>query len=189
MDEPTTVPEGTMKTAQKTNPSLYDTYNCRHLRFLLDLFTALNLTPYSFGQMTDNPLSTAQALRAQLKKDDMKISRAKTIVGMTGYRLRLSFKDETKMIQKVEDYTLTLPAELSENLTRKKEASPYENLDFLHEFLQRRRISRRQLAQRIEVSPGAVETWFRADDCAISYLYRIKNSYDVELVFDIQTKE
>lgn len=63
------------ETAVTTFPkNLYTVFGCRNLRFLLDFFMATGLTPNSFGKLTDNPRSTVQALRDQLKKDDMKVS-------------------------------------------------------------------------------------------------------------------
>lgn len=40
----------------------------------------------------------------------------------------------------------------------------------------------------IGVSPGAVEAWLHSDDIAISYLFRIKEVFHVNLVFVIMEK-
>lgn len=167
--------------------SLYVKYPCQNLRFLLDFFTATGLTPYSFGQKTDNPLSSAQALRVQLNKDDMKISRAKEIVGIAGYQLDIDLLEKDRPAMEELGYTLILPEDLQENLKR---GGPHRktknvNLAFLQDFLYRNRVSRRRMAEAIDQSAGCVETWFNSDDIAISYLFRIKEVYPVELIFTI----
>ena len=171
--------------------NLYATYGCWHLRFLLDFFTATGLTPYSYSKLTDNPTSTAQALRMQLKKDDMKLSRAKLIVSIVGYKLDVEFKDKTSAIAETPGYTIILPDHLRENLERGalKKESRNKNLTFLKEFLARNNISSRNLAQRIGMSAGAVETWFSTDDVAISYLYRIKDVFQAEIFFVVSKRD
>lgn len=171
--------------------NLYATYGCWHLRFLLDFFTATGLTPYSFSQRTDNPRSTAQALRMQLKKDDMKLSRAKQIVSIAGYKLDVEFNDKASATKETPGYSLILPDDLRENLERGvlKNGSQYENLTFLKKFLSRNNLSYRKLAQKIGMSAGAVETWFCIDDMAISYLYRIKDAFQSDITFIVSEED
>lgn len=171
--------------------NLYAAYGCWHLRFLLDFFTATGLTPYSYSKLTDNPTSTAQALRTQLKRDDMKVSRAKEIVSTAGYKLDIEFKDDICAVKETPGYTLRLPENLRENLERGglKKESQNKNLTFLKEFLSRNNISSRKLAQKIGMSAGAVETWFSTDDLAISYLYRIKDAFKVDISFIVSEKD
>lgn len=171
--------------------NLYATYGCWHLRFLLDFFTATGLTPYSFSQLTDNPRSAAQALRMQLKKDDMKLSRAKQIVSIAGYKLDVEFNDKASATKETPGYSLILPDDLRENLERGvlKNGSQYKNLTFLKKFLSRNNLSYRKLAQKIGMSVGAVETWFCIDDMAISYLYRIKDAFQADISFIVSEKE
>lgn len=189
MNEVTTLPEKSITTGSKELPSLYQTYNCRHLRFLLDLFTALGITPNSYGNLTDNPRSASQTLRYYLQNDDMKISKAKAIVDKTGFKLDFHFDagNHIHMIVQNPDYTLTLPEKLQLKLTNKE--NKYKNLGFLRDFMVQRNLSQRKLASIIEISPGAVETWFRMDDVYISYLYKIKEKMGTELHIDITEKE
>ncbi len=158
-------------------------YGCKNLKFLLDLFNATGLTPHSFAQMTSNPVSTATALRLQLNKDDMKVSKARAIVDTVGYTLDIRFTDKTPARDEDPSYIVRLPSGI------KKAENKYENLGFLMDFLKSHAVTQRGLADKIGVSPGAVFTWFKLDDIAISYLNRIKDAFDVNLEFSILTKE
>ncbi len=187
MNEVTTIPGGTITTGTKKElPSLYETYNCRHLRFILDLFTALGITPNSYGNLTANPRSSSQMLRYYLQHDDMKISKAKAVVEATGFKLDIHFDlgNHIHMIVQNPDYTLTLPEKLQVKLKNKEDK--YKNLGFLRDFMSQRNLSQRKLASIVEVSPGAVETWFRMDDVYISYLYKIKEKMNTDLHFEIK---
>ena len=171
-----------------SNYNLYAKYRCRYLRFLLDVFVATGHTPHTFSKMTDNPPSTASALRTQLNKDDMKASRAKEIVSVLGYQLTIDIKEKNPSSQSTPPYKLILPKSLQRNLERgylpKKDRN--KNLTFLHEFVSRCNISRRELSRRIGLSAGAIESWFRTDDIAISHLFKIEEAFDVEIVFALK---
>lgn len=158
-------------------------YGCRNLKFLLDLFDATGLTPHTFAQLTPNPASTATALRLQLNKDDMKVSKARAIVDTVGYTLDIRFTDKTPVQDEDPSYIVRLPSGI------KKTESKYENLGFLMDFLKSHAVTQRGLADKIGMSPGAVFTWFKLDDIAISYLNKIKDAFDVNLEFNILTKD
>ncbi|MBQ6578528.1 MAG: helix-turn-helix transcriptional regulator [Bacteroidales bacterium] len=157
---------------------------------MLDILSATGYTPHTFSLMTDNPHSTASTLRLQLNKDDMKVSRALQIVSTLGYKLTIDIKEKDPSYQENPGYKLILPKNLQRNLERGFLPKKYRNkcLTFLLEFLSRNNISQRELARRLELSPGAVETWFRNDDLAISHLFRIKDVFDIEIVFTIISK-
>ena len=163
--------------------TLMQHYGCRNLKFLLDLFDAVELTPHTFAQLTPNPASTATALRLQLNKDDMKVSKARSIVDTIGYTLDIRFTDKIPTPDEDPSYIVHLPTEI------KKHESKYENLGFLMDFLKTHGISQRGLAEKIGMSPGAVFTWFKLDDVAISYLNQIKDAFDVKLEFNILPKQ
>ena len=154
-------------------------YGCTHLKFLIDLFNALGLTPNSYAKMTDNPTSTAVGLRYQLNKDDMKVRKAKEIVASLGFELQIRFVDD-----KVQESDPSYMVKLPECLKQKKQ-SKYKDLAFLDEFMQERKISRRGLAEAISLSPGAVQTWFMLDNMSIKYLDKIKDAYNMKLEFSI----
>ncbi len=120
----------------------------------------------------------------------MKVSRAKQIVSTVGYKLDIEFNDKKNAVKEVLGYTLILPKKLQDNLEKGilKKEEQNKNLRFLKEFLSRNSISKRKLAKAIGMSAGAVETWFNTDDVAISYLYRIKEAYKVDISFIITEK-
>ena len=168
--------------------NVYATYpDVKRLRFILDVFHALQLTPNSYARLTPTPASTSSILRAQLNADDMKVSKAKEIFSNLGLLLGIEFVD--KEPPKETGYTITIPEEI---LRRKDELMQekynYENIGFLWKFMQERNLSKRQLSRDIGLTAGAVFTWFKSDDIAISHLYTIKDAYGVELHFSVKTK-
>lgn len=73
-------------------------------------------TPHTFSQITDNPRSTAAALRTQLNKDEMNVSRAKQIVLTHGYKLSIGIKEKNPPCQEALGYKQVLPKALKRNL-------------------------------------------------------------------------
>lgn len=169
--------------------NLYATYpNVKRLRFILDVFHALKLTPNSYAKLTEHPVSESSSLRAQLNADDMKVSKAKHIFNVLGLELGIELRD--KEPEKAAGYTLSIPVEVlnrKEDLVQ-EDPRRYENLDFLWRFMQRKNLSKRGLSMDIGLTSGAVFTWFNSDDIAISHLYTIKDKYGVELHFSVKTK-
>lgn len=118
----------------------------------------------------------------------MKLSKAKAIVDTLGYTLnvRLVPKLQPEIVENEDtSYIVRLPVEIK----RRQIQSKYENLDFLEEFVSSRNISKRELANKLNMSPGAIFTWFKTDDIAISYLSKIKDAFDVNLEFNILAKK
>lgn len=163
-------------------------YNCKNLRFLIEFFDALNETPHSYAQRTENPIATATALRLQLNKDDIKVSKARKIIRTYGYELDIRFSDKISIPVKDPSYIIRIPTELKGNSETAKKESGLDNIAFLYEFMKSHNITQRGLAKDIDISPGAVFTWFKTDDLAVSYLTKIKNTYDVNLEFTILKK-
>lgn len=164
-------------------------YECKNLKFLIDLFDALGETPSSYAQKTPNPESAATGLRYQLNADDMKLSKAKAIVDTLGYTLNIRLVPKPLpeiILNEDKSYVVRLPVEIKRNKSVK---SQYENLDFLEEFINSMNISKRELAKKLNLSPGAIFTWFQTDDIAIAYLNKIKDAFDVNLEFNILTKK
>lgn len=164
-------------------------YNPKHLRFLTTLMEALGETPWTYGFKESNPTSATNGLRRQLADDDMKVSKAKHIVDVLGYRLQIVLADkqteDERQMQADKDTVIRLPKELTAPKPQQKET----NLDFLTHFMKRMRLSRRQLAADIGITAGAVNTWFISDDIKVSYLYKIKETYGLRLEFNILPKD
>ena len=169
--------------------NLYTYYDCKHLRFVLDALTATGLSPQSYGKLTDNPPSTSQALRVQLKQDDMKLSKAKQFVSTLGYDLTVDLLEKNRTTSS--DYKLILPEKLQQNLERGilEQEDKNKNLSFLLRFMSHNGITKRRLARVLEMSPGAINAWFRADDILISYLFKIKNVLQADIAFSISERD
>lgn len=148
-----------------------------NLRFLLDFMKALGLNTESLCKPTGQP---PQSFRIQLKRDDMKLSKAKRLIEANGYKLEIRLiPKETK--QDSEGYIVTLPRIIKKNDNPK-------NLDFLKDFIASRGESQYVLADKLGVTQGAVFAWFNTDDILISYIIKIKEAYDVNLEFRITEK-
>jgi len=175
------------KTARKYAPqTLYTTYGCRNLRFLLDILVATGHTPQSLGRFAENPASFSSSMRQQLNEDDMRISKIKRIVNMLGYTISFKLKDRL-VNDELPNYKLILPEKLRQNLEHGflKETLRNKNLSFLYEFMSRNAISQRQLARDLKKTSGCVSTWFNSDDVAVSYLFGIAEKYDADLCITI----
>lgn len=161
--------------------------NCKRLRFLLDLFEALGLTPNSYAACTPNPTSSSSSLRAQLNYDDMKLSKAKGIVKNLGYRLNVEIIDNSSSVvsSSIDTYQLVLPKSIIEKKAALADSSHYENLGFLWRFMITRGLTKRRLSQDLGLTSGAIAKWFSSDDIAISHLFHIKDVYGVSLRFTI----
>ena len=159
-------------------------WRCVNLKFLSDFFAEAGLNPESYSQYTANPHSTATSLRLQLHKDDMKLSKASEIFANLGYELTVRFeeKEENKMkMRRFEEdgYIVTLP------VINVQYKCKYQRLGFLEAFMHEKHLPFRELSKALGLSSGAVASWFHSDDVRISHLMRIKEVYDLKIVFSI----
>ena len=158
---------------------------CKNLRFLLDIFSATGHTPQTFGRLTHNPNSTSTSLRRQLHQDDMRVLKAKQVLTILGYQLEFEIKERTSLRQVDPRYKLVVPDDLRRNLERGyiEEKDRNKNLTFLLEFMARNNLSKYKLAQAVGLFPATVTQWFDTDDVSISYLFKIGEIYDAEIIF------
>lgn len=179
--------QGIQPVTQETARSLTTRYGTKNLRFITDLLDALGHTPHSYANLTDNPSSTSTSLRIFLHRDDIKVSKAKTIVDTLGYMLIIRLYDRLPEIAASPDrnYVVKIPKEIDQATQGN---SKYPNLGFLDDYMKRHKLSRRGLAEKLQLSPGAVFTWFKQDDIAVSYLNKIKDTFDAVLEFNIRKK-
>lgn len=159
-------------------------WRCVNLKFLSDFFVEARLTPESYSRYTANPHSTATSLRLQLHKDDMKLSKASEIFANLGYELDVHFEekkqDKLRMKRFENDgYIVTLP------VINVQYKCKYQRLGFLEAFMHAKHLPFREFAKSIGLSAGAVAAWFHADDVRISHLMRIKEVYDLKIIFTI----
>ena len=145
-----------------------------NLRFLLEFMKALRMNTESICKAASQP---PQSLRIQLKRDDMKLSKAKFLIKANGYNLnvRLIPKEQTDANK---GYIVTLP-----NIKKKPEEP--KNLSFLKEFMTSVGESQYAVADKLHVTQAAVNAWFKTDDILISYIVKIKEVYNLDLEFRI----
>ena len=158
---------------------------CKNLRFLTEVLSELKLTPETYGEYTSNPHSEAVQLRQNLTRDDMKVTRAYTILKNLGYNLEIKL---TKKEEEIKNYTLSFTRK-EDNTKSKSTELKNKNIAFLEEFMIKNNIGKTELARDIQVSPGAVFNWFKNDNISISYLYKIKEAYNIELEYIITPLE
>lgn len=162
------------KEPKKKVQSKWYQYPGVNLRFLLDFMKALRLNTETLCKPTALP---PQSLRIQLKRDDLKLSKAKRLIESHGYKLDIRLIPKTNK-QGDDGYIVTLP-----NIQRKKEAP--KNLDFLKEYMQSIGESQYALADKLGVTQAAIYAWYNTDDILISYIIKIKEAYDLNLEFRI----
>lgn len=161
-------------------------YKTTRLRFLTALLEATGYTVYTYAHLESNSPSAANNIKRMLLADDMKVSKAKSIVENLGYKLDIILKqkpeNEGDGRHEVPNYVLP------ESLENRKKLRD-KNLQFLIDFMQENYLTQRQLAKDLGVSAGGVQAWLDADDIRISWLYKIHEIYDTVLQFKIEDKE
>lgn len=171
----------TITTTKRVPRTRYTHYQCKNLKFLIEFFQAINLTPHSYSKLTDNPASTASSLRLQLNQDDMKLSKAQQVIDTCGFMLDIRLTEKEKEENTDSSYIVQIPIETK--------YAEHRRLDFLRTFMSTRALTQRQLASDLGVANGTVFTWFTIDDISISYLNKIKDTYNANLVFTFLPKK
>lgn len=159
----------------KKTQSKWNDYPGKNLRFLLEFKAALGLNTESLCKPTG---LSPQSIRIQFKRDDMKLSKAKRIIESHGYKLNVNLTPRKQGKDNGDNYIVNLPV-----ITKKTEQA--KNLDFLKDFMQLMGESQYALANKLEVTQGAVFAWLSTDDILISYLVKIVEKYDADIEFKI----
>ncbi len=160
-------------------------YPGKNLKFLIDFFEYVNENPESYGRLGS---TSAQALRFQLRNDDMKVSKAMQIADELGYKLEIKLvprPSEGKVVVSDDStYRVVLP---EQKKVRKPSKTKYnlERIAFLDEAILANKVSQRRMAQMLGYSYGAIQAWLRSDDMKISHVNAIKDKLklDVEYIF------
>ena len=148
-------------------------YNCVHLKFLTDFLKATKTSVEEFAGSYSNSV----VLRRQLKTDDMLLSKAKALFEKNGYTLHVSMKEKNPNTEN-DDVNIVFDVP---NIV--EDANP--NIRFILDMLDYHGVNLNQIAEMIDVTPGAVWAWKRVDDIRISYMYRIKNALGCNLEFRV----
>lgn len=117
-----------------------------------------------------------QNIFAYFQRDDMRLSLAHMIVDKLGYVLSFSLdKENPSSLQIVE---IEMPGG----------EDGIDRLAFLRVAMQKYGISRKEVAEKLGLNYTGVNRWFRVDDIAISYIFKIAEFYGLKVKTTIKPK-
>ena len=141
--------------------------NNPRLSFLLTALDAKGMTKADLARMMG---VTPQNIFTYLKRDDMKLSFAQEIFHKMGYTLSFRLEAEDAPSRDVQIDLENLVGK--DGLTR---------LAFLRVAMGRYGITRKDLAEKLDIGYSGVNRWFAVDDISISYIYEIANLYGLKV--------
>lgn len=133
----------------------------KRLQFLLSLMDMKGITKVELARRLG---VTPQNVFTYFQRDDMKLSLAQKIVGLIGYDLQISLEKDSPKSVIVE----------IENLVGKDGLA---RLAFLRIAMSQYGITRKDMAQKLDLNYTGVNRWFYVDDMALSYVYEIAETY------------
>ena len=139
----------------------------KKLQFLLSLMESKGVGKYELARMMG---VSPQNIFTYFKRDDMRLSYAQKCAEKLGYDL--SFRLES------EDAPLKNVIVEIEGLVGK---DGLQRLAFLRIAMSQYRIERKKLAEQLELNYTGVNRWFKVDDIAISYIYKIAELYGLKV--------
>lgn len=146
--------------------------NSPRLSFLLTALDAKGMTKADLARMMG---VTPQNIFTYLKRDDMKLSFAQEIFHKMGYTLSFRLEAEDAPSRDVQIDLEGLVGK--DGLTR---------LAFLRVAMGRYGITRKALAEKLDIGYSGVNRWFAVDDISISYLYEIAEIYNLKVKIKAQ---
>ena len=164
-----TTKEQVTKPKMKT-PTRYD---CKHLAFLVDF---MNATQTSVIALTQS-VSEETSVRNMLRNDNMFLSKARELITRQGYKLDVKYTERAQ-----ENNAPSVKINIKG--VPKKTRNP--NICFILDALEKRKMTLKELAERMGVSQGAVWGWVRVDDIRIAYLQPIGVALDMDLQYTIE---
>ena len=136
----------------------------KRLQFLLSLMELRGVSKHELARMMG---VSPQNIFTYFKRDDMKLSYAQEMASRLGYDLSYRLEKEGTESR---DVVLDI-----EGLVGK---DGLQRLAFLRVAMSQYGIERKKLAEQLELNYTGVNRWFKVDDIAISYLYKIAELYD-----------
>ena len=131
----------------------------KKLQFLLSLMESKGVGKHELARMMG---VTPQNVFTYFKRDDMKLSYAQEVAEKLGYDLSIRLESEnTPQRNVIVDI---------EGLVGK---DGLQRLAFLRIAMSQYGIERKALAEQLELNYTGVNRWFKVDDIAISYIYKI----------------
>ncbi|MCQ2147082.1 MAG: hypothetical protein MJZ16_06145 [Bacteroidales bacterium] len=137
------------------------------LQFLKSLLANTNTTKYALAEMMG---VSAANIFTYFRRDDMKLSYAQEIADKLGYRLIFNIEGEKQNSSSV---LLDIESFVGdEGLSR---------LAFLQIAMKLNGIQRKVLAEQLDLNYTGVNRWFKVDDIAISYIFKIAELYGLKV--------
>lgn len=139
----------------------------KKLQFLLSLMESKGVGKHELARMMG---VTPQNVFTYFKRDDMKLSYAQEVAEKLGYDLSIRLESEnTPQRNVIVDI---------EGLVGK---DGLQRLAFLRIAMSQYGIERKALAEQLELNYTGVNRWFKVDDIAISYIYKIAELYGLKV--------
>ena len=139
----------------------------KRLQFLLSLMESKGVGKHELARMLG---VSPQNVFTYFKRDDMKLSYAQKIAKLLGYDLSFRLESESAPLR---DVIVEI-----EGLVGK---DGLQRLAFLRIAMSQYGIERKDVAEKLELNYTGVNRWFKVDDMAISYIYKIAEIYGLKV--------
>lgn len=139
----------------------------KRLQFLLSLMEIRRVSKHELARIMG---VSPQNIFVYFKRDDMKLSVAQEIASRLGYDLSYRLVKEDGPAR---DVVLDI-----EGLVGK---DGLQRLAFLRVAMGQYGIERKALAEQLDLNYTGVNRWFKVDDIALSYLYKIAELYGLKV--------
>ena len=139
----------------------------KRLQFLLSLMEIRRVSKHELARIMG---VSPQNIFVYFKRDDMKLSVAQEMASRLGYDLSYRLVKEDGQAR---DVVLDI-----EGLVGK---DGLQRLAFLRVAMGQYGIERKALAEKLDLNYTGVNRWFKVDDIALSYLYKIAELYDLKV--------
>ena len=147
----------------------------KRLQFLLSLMELRGVSKHEVARMMG---VSPQNIFTYFKRDDMKLSYAQEMASRLGYDLSYRLEKEGTESR---DVVLDI-----EGLVGK---DGLQRLAFLRVAMSQYGIERKKLAEQLGLNYTGVNRWFKVDDIAISYLYKIAELYGLKVKIKASIKK
>lgn len=149
--------------------------NAKNLQFLHSLLAMTCTNKHELARLME---TTPQNIFTYLKRDDMKLSYAQQIADKLGYKLVFSFENDAVNAGNI---VISIDSMVgSQGLNR---------LAFLQVAMKLNGIERKKLAEQLGLNYTGVNRWFKVDDIAISYLFKIAELYNLKVCIKAEKKK
>ena len=143
-------------------------------------------------------LENLEFLMAVLQEIGENITTASAKLGIARQSLNHWFKIDNCMLSNVHKLVEAYGYEVTFTLVKRKpigltmtidRAKGIRRLDFLRDASRRYNISKREMAETLNMSQSTIFHWFDIDDCYIKHIRSIAAAHDLMLLVEIKKKE